>query len=131
MVEFALIAGVLILVLIGIVEIGRLMFMNAELENAASEAVNYVALHKACTSPYPVGTPFLDQVANAAKAKIVIADRNALTVVPGPTPSCQYCPITVVVRDTWSSVLPMLKGGTITKSANKLIEYVPTSCGNP
>ena len=44
-VEFALVAIVLLALLYGIIEISRLLLINAELENAAREGAHYAALH--------------------------------------------------------------------------------------
>lgn len=44
-VEFALVAVVLMALIYGIMEISRLLLINAELENAVREGVHYAALH--------------------------------------------------------------------------------------
>ena len=44
-VEFALVFIVLVAVIYGILEISRLIFINAELQNAAREASRYAARH--------------------------------------------------------------------------------------
>ena len=44
-VEFALVAIVMLALVYGILEISRLLLINAELENAAREGVHYAALH--------------------------------------------------------------------------------------
>src|SRR5947209_20051521 len=46
-VEFALLMVVLFALLYGILEIGRLLFINAELDNAAREGVHYASRHPA------------------------------------------------------------------------------------
>jgi hypothetical protein len=107
-VEFALVLLVLLAVLYGIMEIGRLLLINAELENAAREATNYAALH-----------PGVDENCLRTRAinpKLTLVDRNSpdLTVVrtfPNPPDStrcggiAQYCPIKVSVTYSWSSMV--------------------------
>src|SRR5437868_9412268 len=51
-VEFALVAIILMALLYGIIEISRLLLINAEIENAAREGVHYLALHPDTSGAY-------------------------------------------------------------------------------
>jgi len=118
MVEFALVGTILIALIFGILEMGRLVFINSELENAASEGAHYAALASGanCT-----------QIIAAAKSKLVLADRSAVTVTaPANRPGCSYCPIQVQVQYNWSSVVRFIPSIMLTHTSTKLIEYVPT-----
>ena len=76
-VEFALVLIVLMALLYGIIEISRLMLINAEVENAAREAAQYAALQPGVTSAY--------LKTNVIGPKLTLIDRNSPDfVVKGP-----------------------------------------------
>lgn len=126
MVEFALIGGLVILLLFGIIEVGRLMFMNAEVQNAASEAANYASLNPPpCSNPGPT---YQATVIAVAKSKLVMVDRSTLQVSDATTGTCAFCPVQITVTSTWNTFLPVIGGGQFVKSSRKLVEYIPTPC---
>jgi hypothetical protein len=77
MVEFALIFPIFILLLVGMFDFGRVIWVNNTLATAAREAARYAIVHGEKSScpvgPAPVGTPVLDDI----------------TICPHPYPSRQ------------------------------------------
>lgn len=71
LVEFALIAPVLILLLVGILDLGRAMNASITLANAAREGSYYAALH-------PTAAP--SAIRDAVRARVVPLDASAVTV---------------------------------------------------
>jgi Flp pilus assembly protein TadG len=120
MVEFALVGTILIALIFGILEMGRLVFINSELENAASEGAHYAAINCGASDA---------NIVARAKSKLVLADRSAVSVpTPIVRPLCSYCPVQVTVRYTWNSVVSFIPGVTLVHMSTKLIEFVPGSC---
>jgi Flp pilus assembly protein TadG len=97
-VEFALVLVILLGLVYGILEVSRLMFINAELENAAREGAHYISLHAA--------DPTLAVDADArVKSHLVLADPNTANVaIPAFSP-CVGCQVTVTVTYTWTSAV--------------------------
>ncbi len=123
-VEFALAAMILLLVLFGILELGRLVLANSEIANAAREGSHYLALNPRATRA---------EVEAQIQSHLVTVDRSAIqgsnveiacasctqtddcAISPAPD-GCKdysYQPVTVAVTYTWASVLPVpgLSGG--------------------
>ena len=108
-VEFALVLIILAGMLYGILEVGRLFFINAEIENAAREGAHYAALHPGVTADY------LRQ--NIIGPKLTLIDRNSPDlVIYEPcflnAPSCAdragvgpFYPVKVKVDYTWRSLV--------------------------
>ena len=106
-VEFALVLVILAAMLYGILEVSRLFFMNAEVENAAREAAHYAALHPGVDSTY------LRQ--NIIGPKLTFIDKNSSDLVVSEpcflkAPSCSdragvgpFYPVKVTVSYTWRS----------------------------
>lgn len=99
-VEFALVLVVLFAMLYGILEIGRLLFINAELENAAREGVDYASRHPEASAS--------DLRTNAIEPRLALIDKrspdfvvNAPSLPRGIGP---YYPIQVTVSYTWTSI---------------------------
>ena len=74
LVEFALVAPVLLLLLIGILDIGRTMNAYVTISNAAREGSHYAALH-------PTAPP--DDIVSAVRDRVVPLDPAAVTVAAG------------------------------------------------
>jgi Flp pilus assembly protein TadG len=121
-VEFALAGTVLIALLFGVLEIGRLMFINSEVENAAREGAQIVALN-----------PNIQQGALTAQilSKMVVTDHSTVTVLPpcfldssgGCTGTpCPYCKVKVSVTARWISFVSFIQSVTLRSSSIKLIE---------
>lgn len=96
-VEFALILVILLALLYGILEISRMVFINAELGNSAREAAQYISLH--ATDPNVVA----DAQAQA-RTKLSWADPASVQFdIPAFTP-CSFCKAEVNVSYTWTSL---------------------------
>jgi Flp pilus assembly protein TadG len=116
MVEFALIASVLFLLLFGTFEISQLIFTLNSVTNGASEGAHYAALH-------PPGAVITDTYRTAVTQdiapKLFLVDTNNATnyrldVDAGPNwgacqpdPNCYYPPITITVGSTVTLALPL------------------------
>ena len=103
-VEFALVLIVLLAMLYGIMEVGRLFFINAEVENAAREGAHYAALHPEATS---------DQLGSVMSSKLTLISVSDLTITKCflITPGCPaagvgpFYPVKVTVSYTWTSLV--------------------------
>lgn len=120
-IEFALIAIVLTVLLFGILEVSRLVFINSEIENAAREGAKYAALHDVDNGA----------LANIVRSKLALADRNIVSVV-GPT----YCDgdgncdvsvsrgpfrqVYVSVSYGWTTLVQILGLGSITLQSSSM-----------
>ena len=81
LVEFALVFPIFIAVLVGMVDVGRAVWANNAVANAAREAARYAIVHGGTYSnPCPVGPP----VTSGSKATVIPA---ASTSCPYPSPS--------------------------------------------
>lgn len=117
-VEFALVIVVLMALLFGIIEVSRLIFINAEIDNAAREGARYAAI-----------VPGADNAGLIAviNSKLSLADHSAVSA-PGPTypdgGRCTFCRVTVDITYQWTSLVPILKLGPLTlhSTATRLIE---------
>jgi Flp pilus assembly protein TadG len=83
----------------GILEIGRLLFINAELENAAREGVYYASRHPTASAS--------DLRDNAIGPKLALIDKNSPDFVVNnpslPRGIGPYYPVKVTVTYTWTS----------------------------
>src|SRR5438876_7831438 len=80
--EFALISLVLVVLLYGILELGRLVFMNAEIDNAAREGAQIAALNPNIDSP---------TLKAQVLARMVVTDRSTVEVCRPPLAGCPPC----------------------------------------
>jgi Flp pilus assembly protein TadG len=119
-VEFALIFGVLMALIYGTLEVSRLMFINAELDNAAKEGARYASLSPGVTDY---------SLRNVIASKLVLTNISDVTI-NSPTYSpvagqrCTYCRVTVTLSYPWQTGISFLNLGPITlqSSATTLIE---------
>ena len=123
MVEFALVAMILFLLLFGIFEMARLVFTINSVNNGAREGSHYAALHPSATandikqaiSP----TLFLINVNNATNfALSVVTDTTC-------TAPCSYSPVTVRITNTLQLAVPFPGVGSsvvITSASTALTE---------
>jgi len=121
-VEFALILFVLMSLVYGILEVSRLVFIGAEINNASREAAQFVAFHQGANAAY-----LRDSVVGP---KLFLANR-AIVVVEGPVYTrggdiCQFCPVQVTVSYEWTTLVSLLNLGPVTlrSTTTKLIESV-------
>ena len=103
-VEFALILVIFFAMLYGILEISRLLFINAELENAAREGVDYASRHPEVTAS--------DLRDNVIAPKLALIDKNSPDFAvnsPGlPRGIGPYYPVQVTVSYTWTSIVNIM-----------------------
>ena len=128
MVEFALTVTIILFVIMGILEISRLVFTVNEMSNAAREGSHYAALHPDLSTPTSI------TLTQQVRSSLFIVD--AATITPTFTcPSCQTCPpntcftaigqpLTVTVQYIWNPLvrLPGLQGITIQQASTTLRE---------
>lgn len=104
-VEFALVLVVLAAMLFGIVEISRLMFINAELENAAREGAHYASRHPGASGSYlrtSVIGPRLTLI-DPNSPDFYVSDPAFPNGGIGP-----YYPVQVSVAYTWTSMVNIM-----------------------
>ena len=119
-VEFALVFIVLVGLLFGILEVSRLVFMNAEIDNAAREGARYASLSPGVTAY---------SLRNTVASKLTLTNVSDVTIT-GPTYSpvagqrCTYCRVSVTLSYQWHSFVSFLNMGPITlqSTATTLIE---------
>ena len=123
MVEFALVAMVLFLMLFGIFEISRLVFTINSVNNGAREGSHYAALHPSATA---------NDVKQAISPTLFLINVNdasnfALSVVTDTTCTapCSYSPVTVRITNTLQLAVPFPGVGSsvvITSASTALTE---------
>ena len=104
-VEFALVLVVLAAMLYGLMEISRLMFINAELENAAREAAHYASRHPGASGSYlrtGVIGPRLTLI-DPNSPDFYVSDPAFPNGGIGP-----YYPVQVSVAYTWTSMVNIM-----------------------
>ena len=111
MVEFALSAMLLLLLLFGILEVGRLVFTVSAIGNGAREASHYAALHP--------DTSVVSLTQEIAPRMIFLTAADVRVTLDCPTctgpsaclpPACYtaiYQPLTVTVGYTWTTGVPL------------------------
>jgi Flp pilus assembly protein TadG len=116
MVEFAVVASVLLLLLLGVFEISQLAFTLNSVTNGVREAGHYVALHP---PGLVVDSAYRMTVTQQIAPKLFLVDTNNATnyrldVDAGPNwgacqpdPNCYYPPITITVGSTVTLALPL------------------------
>lgn len=72
LVEFALVAPILLLVIVGIVDVGRSINAYVTISNAAREGAHYAALHPAAPS---------SAIASAVQQRVVPLDPSSVSVI--------------------------------------------------
>ncbi len=108
-VEFALVASFLFLVLFGIVDFSRLFFAYATMANGVREGARFAVVHTCCDDAI---------IAAAHEMMVLIGDEATVTVAfPGDdnhAEGCRTrgCPVVVTARadlDVWTPVLPAVQ----------------------
>ncbi len=82
-VEFGLLAPIFFLVIVGIVDFGRMMWLSNSVEHAATEGARYAALHG-------VGKPTVateQEIKDFARARITLIPTSEMTVNVSWTPT--------------------------------------------
>ena len=117
-VEFALVIGLLLLLLFGIIDFSRLVFNYATMSNGVREAARYAVVHP--------GGPVADIISRAQERIVLIGSTATVTVdTPGydggeqpNEPYCShYCPITVTARSAFNAWTPIIPAFQLEASA--------------
>ncbi len=117
-VEFAMVIGLLLLLLFGIIDFSRLVFNYATMSNGVREAARYAVVHP--------GGPEADIIARAQQRIVLIGSTATVTVdTPGydedeqpNEPYCShYCPVTVTARSTFNAWTPIIPAFQLEASA--------------
>ena len=108
-VEFALIAPVLLLILVGILDLGRAINAYVTVSNAAREGTHYLSVHPTA-APSAIASMVHQRVVPLDPAQVTVAtsyyDGSSFQTWPAsPTtnPSPTYTPVRVTVTYPWSA----------------------------
>lgn len=131
-VEFALISVVLLVILYGILEVGRLIFINSEVDNAAREGAQIAAMNPGIS---------VNALATQVVSKMAVTDHSTIAGTPqprieldSPPGNCAFCEVRVTVTATWRTLVPILNWGGLTDihaTSIKLIEVHPSPAPTP
>jgi Flp pilus assembly protein TadG len=118
-VEFALIALIVLGLIYGIIEVSRLIYINAAVDNGAREGVRYASLNPPGTSRYSDSA-----LRSAVLSKMTLVDPAAVSITLQTGTRCDFCPITATVGYQWTTLVPILNLGSINLNATsvRLIE---------
>ena len=105
----------------GTLEVSRLVFINAEIDNAAREGARYASLSPGVTN---------ESLGHAMASKLVLTNLSDVTItgpiyLPDPPGQrCTYCQVSVTLSYQWRTALSFLNIGPITlqSTATTLIE---------
>jgi hypothetical protein len=136
-VEFALAGTVLIALLFGVLEVGRLMFINSEVQNAAREGAQIASMNPFIDCGNATNTTLTAQV----RARMVVTNRSTVSVVgpcfmdSGGVWQCShqmpwsrpegfdpFYKVKVSVTAQWTSVVSFIPPVTLQSSSVKVIE---------
>jgi Flp pilus assembly protein TadG len=115
-VEFALTLMVFLVLIFGILEASRLIFINSSVENGAREGAHFLSTNPGASD---------DELRAVVLSKMTLVNGADVMVTKAvPNPICDFCPLTVTVSYPWGTVVPILNFGTITlqSSSTRLIE---------
>jgi Flp pilus assembly protein TadG len=130
--EFALVAPILFVLLLGIIEAGRFIFHYETLNNATRVGVRYAIIHGA-NSGDPTGPPddatgtdIKQAVSDAAFGLVEVGDLTIPDPTYGTGINCSNCnkrgtPVTVSVSFTYPPIVPVLPPITITAESSGVI----------
>jgi len=109
-VEFALIAPILMLILVGILDLGRAVNAYVTVSNAAREGTHYLALHPTA-APTQIQDVVRQRVVplNPQDVNVTASYYNGSSFQPWPAsptsnPSPSYTPVRVTVNYDWKAV---------------------------
>lgn len=118
-VEFALVLFFLLALIFGILEVSRLIFINAAVDNGAREGAHYAALNPPGTSRYSE-----EGLRNAVLSKMTLVESSNVNITLQTGNICDFCPITATVSYGWTTLVPILNLSPINLNSTsvKLIE---------
>jgi Flp pilus assembly protein TadG len=108
-VEFALIAPILLLILVGILDLGRAINAYVTVSNAAREGTHYLALHPTA-APSAIASVVHQRVVPLDPARVTVTSSyyngssfTAWPASPTMNPNPTYTPVRVTVSYPWSA----------------------------
>jgi Flp pilus assembly protein TadG len=124
-VEFALVMVIFFVIVYGIIEVSRLVFINAEMGNAAREGAHYLSLNSRWGGDVSATATAVVATAQArARQRLVMADRTTTQVDVPVYNTCTFCVVEVTVSYPWAPIVrfPWLPNIQLESTATKLIE---------
>ena len=118
LVEFALVAPVFFLLLLGIIEAGRFIFQYELLNSATRDGARYAIVHGSA-SANPASDADIEQVV-LDSAVAIADDGNLTTTVTWPLKN-RGEPVTVAVEYSYDPIMPILPAITITAESTLVI----------
>ena len=129
LVEFALLSPVLVMMVLGVIDLGRAFYTYEALANAAREGARYCALHAQDQYATNPATGTTDRVINEVSGTVTVTSSQVST-----SPACTKAattsgdPVTVTVWATFTPVTPLIGGFfpggiiTLTASATMMVQ---------
>lgn len=113
MIEFALVLPLLILIGVGILDLGRAYFTVIAVTNGSREGARYLVMHPDDKDLAFAGTKNA-AVREANNSFITISLGDVIVNCPGPVESCgRGQPVTVTVRHDFNLILSLIYSGTL------------------
>ena len=123
MVEFALVAPIFFLMLLGVMEMGRLLWFNHELTNGTREAARYAMVHgsraSTCATDADLITQILDHSTGLNADDLEISSRAPFCGDPGST----FFIETAYDFDSMLSIIPALDSLTLTARSEVIVQH--------
>jgi Flp pilus assembly protein TadG len=116
-VEFALVSLVFFALVYGVLEVGRLVFIHAEIHNAAREGAHFLSLNPGASQT---------ELETRARSTLSLTPRAETAITRGGS-SCHFCRVEVTASYTWTPMVRITGMGAIviTRSAVKIVESSP------
>ena len=123
LVEFALVAPVFFLMLLGVMEMGRILWLNHELANGTREAARYAMVHGSkadtCATDEDLVTQILDHTAGLNDADLTITEHSPFCGDPGST----FFIETSYDIDSMLGLIPGLDDLTLTARSEVIVQH--------
>lgn len=111
-VELAIVAIFMALLVMGVIDIGRLIFTGLAVEDAAQEGAAFAAFTQAATVPLVI-----DRVVNSVDSPVLNPAQVTVVCNSDPRPKQDGAHVTVVVQNTVTLITPIISpmlGGSVT-----------------
>lgn len=118
LIEFALIVTVLLFLLVGLIDVGRLYITMLTLDSAASEGVSYAALR-----PTDTATAEARALGEGANSAVVDPAQMSASIIQPPQIEGGQ-PITATVTYSFTPMFPFLNGNTVTLHRSAVAEIL-------
>lgn len=139
MVEFSIIAGALMLIMFGIMEFGRMLYVYHTVSNAARIGARWAMVRGSASCAYPVGQALAScpasqtEIESYVQSQVPLLDSGTISVTtswPGGTDGCLAadtkaagCPVLVTAAHTFNFAIPYVDSAQIpiTSSSQMII----------